>query len=512
MKKRISTLLLALMFVFTLIPVAEVHARSATAQPSAHTATLDGSETHLEADLDGFDDLDDNEEVVSIAISPLQQQGSVNETSLLQRRQVMANATNDSSHLPIVNGLPDQQTLSQWVDAWPGLTDFERYLFQFINEYRAENGLHALELCPTLSALAWYRTSYLNRNGFVRADVQTRVVHRWGSHTTADVASLVRDLANDGRFSVGANFNARNAQITAYAQARVTVDGWIGSPGHRANMVNEASTVVGIGSALSVDGNRTYAYTFFGVADNQGGRYTATVTVTLNGIVHTHNIPDGTHRFNFDDPVYYSVYVINNIGYRAIYVNGRRQTTSRSTLVNWSNMSFGASRPGHSISVVVSQFSRQSQQLPSPIITPPSTTATLLDPNRPLTPPTREELSEMERHMKNEINLALQSVGLPALNPAYGHNDIARLLVHGTSVFDVGVSTGNMHRLSYNNTLPILRSQGYALRYTTLQNLVRTVQNRPEGRQFTHLSVYLGYNVAPNGTIGIRGYVVLISL
>jgi len=181
---------------------------------------------------------------------------------------MLAESANNSAHLPIVDGIPSQEILQQWVDAWPGLTDFEQYVLQFVNEYRAENDLPPLELCPVLSALAWYRVSYLRHNGFVRTDVASGDVHYWGSHTTNDIARFGRIIADDGRAGTfGVNFQARTARTSAYEQARVTVDGWIESPGHRANMLNERreTSLAGAGTALSVDGNRTYIYMFFGV-------------------------------------------------------------------------------------------------------------------------------------------------------------------------------------------------------------------------------------------------------
>jgi len=181
---------------------------------------------------------------------------------------VLAGAANDSSHLPVVAGVPGQSVIGQWIDAWPGLTDFERYVFQFVNEYRVENGLDALSLCPVLSALAWYRTSYLNRSGFIRANAQSGDVHSWGSHRSNDIANMGR--VSGGGVSGGINFVARNAHMTTYEQARSSVNGWIASPPHRQNMLfgfdgRGENTIVGIGSALSVNGRRTYVYAFFGI-------------------------------------------------------------------------------------------------------------------------------------------------------------------------------------------------------------------------------------------------------
>ena len=179
------------------------------------------------------------------------------------------NAINDSSQLPIVNRLPSANVARQWIDAWPGVTEFERYVIQFVNEYRVEHGLRSLEICPVLSALAWYRTSYLSQNGFLFANVQPGEVHTWGSHRSTDVSRLASSLTNGERSGGrGINFQSRIVLFSAHQQARAVVDWWIGSPVHRANMLNAQITLVGIGTDLSIDGNHTHTYTFFGVLDN----------------------------------------------------------------------------------------------------------------------------------------------------------------------------------------------------------------------------------------------------
>jgi uncharacterized protein YkwD len=180
------------------------------------------------------------------------------------RNNMLAAAYNNPGGLPIVSGVPSTQIMQQWINAWPGPTPFERYTLQFINEYRLQNGLGPVEACPVLSALAWYRTSYLHHAGFVRQGLVQGAVHSWGSFTTHNIGGLARDLAVNTRYA-GGNFHAMSAGLTAREQARRIVDGWINSVAHRNNMLREGHNIVGIGTALSVDGTRTYTYTFFGV-------------------------------------------------------------------------------------------------------------------------------------------------------------------------------------------------------------------------------------------------------
>jgi uncharacterized protein YkwD len=179
------------------------------------------------------------------------------------RDAMLAAAFNNPANLPIVHGTPGVEIIGQWIAAWPGPTQFEIYTIEFINEYRAQNGRNPVEICPTLSTLAWYRTSYLNRMGFVRQGQAQGVVHTWGSAPTNSIGGLARNLPGNVSYQ-GGNFHALSARLTAREQARAIVDGWINSPGHRNNMLRETHNVVGIGTALSVCGTRTYTYTFYG--------------------------------------------------------------------------------------------------------------------------------------------------------------------------------------------------------------------------------------------------------
>ena len=91
------------------------------------------------------------------------------------------------------------------------------------------------------------------------------------------------------------------------------------------------------------------------------------------------------------------------------------------------------------------------------------------------------------------------------------YDEVARLLTHGTSVFNVGVSMGNIQRHSYSGLFSQLQLGDAVLSGTTVQNMVNSVQNRQGSNPFTRLSVYFRHEVAPNGNVRIHGCAVLIS-
>ncbi|MCL1845184.1 MAG: stalk domain-containing protein [Defluviitaleaceae bacterium] len=159
----------------------------------------------------------------------------------------------DTRHLPMAHGLPGDDIVRAWVNDWNGLTDYERYIAQYINAFRAENGLAPLEICPEFSALARYRTAYFIRNNGSG--------HGFGSHRTMDLANLGQN--NIRGINLTAAFPSGE---TAREWAFAAVDTWIHSPdGHRENMLAE-NTVFGVGAAIADGCSVVEVYAFFGVA------------------------------------------------------------------------------------------------------------------------------------------------------------------------------------------------------------------------------------------------------
>jgi len=113
----------------------------------------------------------------------------------------------------------------------PSLADPEVASFAaLVNEHRASVG------CPTL---AW--------NSAVAAVAQAHsedmVARSFFSHTNPDGASPFDRLASAG---IGYSSAAENIAF-GYPSADAVLSGWLGSPGHRANIENCALTEHGIG-------------------------------------------------------------------------------------------------------------------------------------------------------------------------------------------------------------------------------------------------------------------------
>jgi uncharacterized protein YkwD len=113
----------------------------------------------------------------------------------------------------------------------PGPIDTEVERFQvLVNEHRASVG------CPTL---AW-NTAVA---GVAQAHSEDMVARAYFSHTNPDGESPFDRLA-----SAGIDFSSAAENIAyGYPSADAVLSGWLGSPGHRANIENCALTEHGIG-------------------------------------------------------------------------------------------------------------------------------------------------------------------------------------------------------------------------------------------------------------------------
>jgi len=137
----------------------------------------------------------------------------------------------------------------------PLLAGEEQALLDLINTYRAQNGLSALNVSPTLTdAARWMSQDMADNNYF--------------SHTD----SLGRDpFQRMADFGYGFN-TWKGENLAAGSQtASETFELWRSSPGHNANILRAEFTVVGIGRAYGP--NSTYGWYWtndFGVYDDSG--------------------------------------------------------------------------------------------------------------------------------------------------------------------------------------------------------------------------------------------------
>lgn len=137
--------------------------------------------------------------------------------------------------------------------ALPADPALEAELLTRSNEARAEAGLAALEADDTLALAARHHTAEMARLNFF-------------SHTspTPENASLGHRVARAGGFVrvVGENLAWIGGDRVAQHVARRSVEGWLESPGHRANLLSPEFTHVGFGSAVHADGRVLVAQVF----------------------------------------------------------------------------------------------------------------------------------------------------------------------------------------------------------------------------------------------------------
>lgn len=112
----------------------------------------------------------------------------------------------------------------------PGGLAFEQEVLKLTNEFRQKNGLKALVLDQSLEKAADLHSKNMATQDFF-------------SHTGKD-NSRPWDRAQKAGYESG--FVGENI-AAGYRSAKAVVDGWINSPGHRANMLNSNYNEIGLG-------------------------------------------------------------------------------------------------------------------------------------------------------------------------------------------------------------------------------------------------------------------------
>lgn len=112
----------------------------------------------------------------------------------------------------------------------PADQSFEDQVAALVNEQRAANGLSPLTLNQDLSAAA-------------RAKSQDMHDNHYFSHTSPTYGSPFDMLT-----SFGISYRAAGENIAmGYSTPEAVMDGWMNSPGHRANILNASYTQIGVG-------------------------------------------------------------------------------------------------------------------------------------------------------------------------------------------------------------------------------------------------------------------------
>ena len=107
---------------------------------------------------------------------------------------------------------------------------YEAEVVRLVNEIREENGIRALKTDWELSRVARYKSDDMRKNGYF-------------SHNSEIYGSPFQMIK-----SFGISYKSAGENIArGYTTPEAVVNGWMNSPGHRANILNSSFTHIGVG-------------------------------------------------------------------------------------------------------------------------------------------------------------------------------------------------------------------------------------------------------------------------
>lgn len=111
---------------------------------------------------------------------------------------------------------------------------YEKQVVELVNAERTKRGLKALTMNWELSRVARYKSQDMHDKGYF-------------SHTSPTYGSPFTMIRN-----FGISYRTAGENIArGYTSPRAVVDGWMNSSGHRANILNESFTQIGVGYVAS---------------------------------------------------------------------------------------------------------------------------------------------------------------------------------------------------------------------------------------------------------------------
>jgi uncharacterized protein YkwD len=133
----------------------------------------------------------------------------------------------------------------------------ERQIFLLTNEARRKNGLPSLDEDSELTTMAREKSDDMaKRHYFSHTNPEGKtLIDRYDQEKPAKIGLM-------GRLGENIHMGERNDYSDIKTAARVIVDSWMISPGHRRNILNPAYTSLGVGVAIK--GNECYATQDFG--------------------------------------------------------------------------------------------------------------------------------------------------------------------------------------------------------------------------------------------------------
>jgi uncharacterized protein YkwD len=137
--------------------------------------------------------------------------------------------------------------------SWPAAsTDLAAEVVALVNAHRAQLGLQALVVSPTLEAAATWKARNMAAYDYIDHDDLGSPEARTAAERIAACGFVGTEWAED--------------IATGYATAQAVVDGWLSSPEHRANIERPEFRATGVGAA----GSPTYWSQTFGVDADAG--------------------------------------------------------------------------------------------------------------------------------------------------------------------------------------------------------------------------------------------------
>jgi uncharacterized protein YkwD len=138
-------------------------------------------------------------------------------------------------------------------DTWPAArTDLAGQVLDLVNAHRAQLGLQALAVSPTLTAAATWKARHMAAFGYMSHDDPAPPAARTPGQRLA--------ACGYPQASWGENI------ATGYQTAQDVVNGWLASPGHRENIERAEYRATGVGAA----GSQAYWAQSFGTAVDAG--------------------------------------------------------------------------------------------------------------------------------------------------------------------------------------------------------------------------------------------------
>lgn len=164
----------------------------------------------------------EEEEKSRIAESTLEEE---KQETVVQKKQ-----ENTSQPKPKTEEKKEAPKSKQPSTGYPGISAYEKEVVRLTNIERVNNGLPELTLDTKLSEVAWYKSRDMVDVGYF------------------DHQSPTYGSPFDMMTQFGVSYTAAGENIAyGYPTPEAVVEGWMNSPGHRANILNEMFTHIGVG-------------------------------------------------------------------------------------------------------------------------------------------------------------------------------------------------------------------------------------------------------------------------